>query len=118
MLEPDTTIPRRVQLSRKKGWRMPDNTVSVARPGKWGNPFTRALAEKHGECGCNMCLVVRFEQELSHIGKQLIRNNLRGKNLACWCPLTSACHADILLQIANDWPAPMMPAEITRLSPQ
>lgn len=31
--------PVRVQLSRKKGWRMPENTVSVARPGKWGNPF-------------------------------------------------------------------------------
>lgn len=30
--------PRRVQLSRKKGWRMPENTVSVARPGFWGNP--------------------------------------------------------------------------------
>lgn len=31
--------PRRVQLSRKKGWRMPENTVKVTRPGKWGNPF-------------------------------------------------------------------------------
>lgn len=31
--------PRRVQLSRKKGWKMPPNTVSVARPTRWGNPF-------------------------------------------------------------------------------
>lgn len=28
----------RVQLSRAKGWRMPPNTVSVARPGPFGNP--------------------------------------------------------------------------------
>ena len=34
---PDT--PQRIQLSRAKGWRMPADTVSVARPGKWGNPF-------------------------------------------------------------------------------
>ena len=34
-----TAKPVRVQLSRKKGWRMPENTVSVARPGRWGNPW-------------------------------------------------------------------------------
>ena len=26
---------------------------------------------------------------------------LRGKNLACWCPLGSPCHADVLLELAN-----------------
>ena len=31
--------PIRVQLRRTKGWRMPVNTVTVARPTKWGNPF-------------------------------------------------------------------------------
>ena len=30
--------PRRIQLKRTKGWKMPENTVSVARP-KFGNPF-------------------------------------------------------------------------------
>lgn len=30
-----------------------------------------------------------------------IRMLLRGKNLACWCPLDEPCHADILLRIAN-----------------
>ena len=24
--------PKRIQLSRRKGWRMPENTVTVARP--------------------------------------------------------------------------------------
>lgn len=27
---------------------------------------------------------------------------LRGRNLACWCPLDSPCHADVLLELAND----------------
>ena len=31
--------PVRVQLSRKKGWRMPPNTISVARPTMFGNPY-------------------------------------------------------------------------------
>lgn len=30
---------QRIQLSRRKGWRMPPRTLKVSRPGKWGNPF-------------------------------------------------------------------------------
>lgn len=30
-----------------------------------------------------------------------IRTELRGKDLACWCPLDKPCHADVLLEIAN-----------------
>lgn len=26
---------------------------------------------------------------------------LKGKDLACWCPLDQPCHADILLELAN-----------------
>jgi hypothetical protein len=33
--------------------------------------------------------------------KQDIREQLRGKDLACWCPLNQPCHADVLLEIAN-----------------
>lgn len=32
-------MPERVQLSRKKGWRKPPNTVNVSRPSRWGNPW-------------------------------------------------------------------------------
>lgn len=30
-----------------------------------------------------------------------IQTALRGKNLACWCPLDQPCHADVLIEIAN-----------------
>lgn len=33
-------MPQRHQLSRRKGFRLPPNTVNVARPSRWGNPFT------------------------------------------------------------------------------
>ena len=31
-----------------------------------------------------------------------IREHLRGRDLACWCPLDAPCHADVLLDIANE----------------
>jgi hypothetical protein len=30
-------MPERIQLRRSKGWRLPPNTVVVARPTRWGN---------------------------------------------------------------------------------
>lgn len=39
--------PKRVRLSRAKGWRKPENTVVVSRPTKWGNPFADRIP--HGE---------------------------------------------------------------------
>lgn len=33
------TAPKRIRLSRAKGWRKPDGAIVVARPTKWGNPF-------------------------------------------------------------------------------
>lgn len=34
-----TTQPKRIQLSRRKGWRKPKGAIVVARPSRWGNPF-------------------------------------------------------------------------------
>lgn len=30
-----------------------------------------------------------------------VQRELRGRDLACWCPLDQPCHADVLLEIAN-----------------
>ena len=89
-------MPIRIQLSRKKGWRMPQNTVSVARPGKWGNPFP--IAEYGRE------LAVRnYRRKLEGMAAigALDLSELRGKNLACWCKPGDPCHADVLLEMAN-----------------
>jgi hypothetical protein len=43
------------------------------------------------------------DQERTALVEQL-RNPLaalRGKDLACWCPLDQPCHADVLLELAN-----------------
>ena len=31
-----------------------------------------------------------------------IRRELKGKNLSCWCKAGDLCHADLLLEIANE----------------
>lgn len=89
----------RVQLSRRKGYRKPENTVVVARPSRWGNPypverFGRGLAVE----GYRIAFV---EGRLVRIKIDDVRVELAGKNLACWCPLDEPCHADVLLKIVN-----------------
>lgn len=136
--------PVRIQRRRVKGWRMPENTVSVTRPGPFGNPFDLRRAEHcwtalaHGfradPAGRREASVWLFCQWILH-GKAVetrgngiyiekdgvsepvavspviaatappsierIKAELRGRNLACWCRLDLACHADVLLEIAN-----------------
>lgn len=103
--------PKRIQLSRKNGWRMPPNTVVVSRPSKWGNPWkvgNWSSTLQRNMSPTDACR--RFETELLHqVGghfqwmRENAPNELRGKNLACWCKLGTPCHADILLAMANDW---------------
>ncbi|MEN0084016.1 MAG: DUF4326 domain-containing protein [Leifsonia sp.] len=104
-------MPERVQLSRRKGWRKPDNTVVVARPSTWGNPFkvgTMAMIETEwrGEAATiefdmTPALAVELYRQRSVHSTREVRAALAGKNLACWCPLDQPCHADVLLEIAN-----------------
>lgn len=96
-------MPERVQLRRTKGWRMPPNTVKVDRTTRWGNDFvmahegTRSLAVES----------FRFFAEGNVAAFPDFYESLRGKNLACWCPLVDEhgnhvpCHADVLLELAN-----------------
>jgi hypothetical protein len=105
--------PVRVQLRRSKGWQMPENTVVVSRPGPLGNPFivgrhgTRAECVRFYRLMLGGTLLISCDAE-TFLAQRAYRErlasllpDLRGKNLACWCPLDSPCHADVLLEIAN-----------------
>lgn len=89
-------MPERIQQKRTKGWKMPPNTVSVARPHLWGNPY-RVSAE------CTPAEAVAAYRRLVEDGayRRQHLHKLRGKNLACFCPLDQPCHADVLLELAN-----------------
>jgi len=94
-------MPKRIQRKRVKGWKMPPNTVYVGRPTKWGNPFfdKKPLGSSAVEQFEEMIMFKMFDPDNEYI-KQ-IKTELRGKDLACWCPLDKPCHADVLLEIAN-----------------
>ena len=119
-----TTMPERIQLSRKKGWRKPEGAVTVARPSRWGNPFKVKPSEVwKGEWRVvgpePFWFVGHFSTKLSAtrqavdlyalhtgpMGNFEIESDeldvLRGHDLACWCPLDQPCHADVLLELAN-----------------
>jgi hypothetical protein len=120
-------MPERIQLQRAKGWVKPPDAVVVARPSKWGNPFRVVRAQSHRDGPFDMWAVtyptddrwlVRFDLvadaradavdryrrnvldgDQSFVA--LLRAELAGHDLACWCPMDQPCHADVLLELAN-----------------
>lgn len=114
-------MPTRIQRKRTKGWQMPANTVYVGRPTGWGNPFSvkdfssfwavelydRMITSDIGEAAW---AVYKYAEKVTgdpnglsqYHRTEFIKKHLRGKNLACWCALDKPCHADILLEIANE----------------
>jgi hypothetical protein len=125
------SAPKRIQLRRTKGYRKPEGAVVVARPSKWGNPYTIPMmrercdaiaeamqCEKETDDQVRRYVVEAFRCDLKYgpdsiwwwfgphvhiiaINCGLQAGHLRGRDLACWCPLDQPCHADVLLEIAN-----------------
>jgi hypothetical protein len=119
-------MPQRIQLSRRKGWRKPEGAIVVARPSRWGNPFSverwgrdraiawfRMLASGIWDPQ-PLADLIDDEYEDAYLARnewlarhhhlhptELARAELAGHDLACWCPLDQPCHADVLLEIAN-----------------
>lgn len=108
-------MPQRIQRKRTKGWRMPEGAIYVGRPTKWGNPY--CIGDESAFIGVDPVfnadeepLTARDVKELFRIAlgryvlaitPEFVRHELRGHDLACWCPLDSPCHADVLLELAN-----------------
>lgn len=106
--------PQRIQLKRSKGWKMPPNTIKVDRTTPWGNPFIVGVHGTRERCvqlftymlSGWICLGTK-NADAQGAYLTMARANLhrlRGKNLACWCPPGAKCHADVLLEAANDTP--------------
>lgn len=113
-------MPKRIQRKRTRGWRMPPNAVYVGRPTKWGNPFRLDRYEPStrlasGELDDDPPTKKEWKRAAARWAMQdyrewcmeevkmgrLLLDELRDKDLACWCPLGEPCHADILLELAN-----------------
>ena len=92
---------------------MPENTVKVDRATKWGNPFRVGIDGTTEECvkyyrlllAGFVCLTSKASVELQTKTRAVVvacLDELEGKNLACWCRADKPCHADVLLELAND----------------
>jgi hypothetical protein len=122
-----TEMPKRIQMSRQHPWRADNpDAVIVARPSKWGNPYRITTERIDGEKnyilrGSHVFGVTRdirearawavemFELNVGPMGAHEydretlaeLDKELRGRDLACWCPLDQPCHGDVLLELAN-----------------
>lgn len=76
---------------------VPKGAVYVGRPTKWGNPY---VIGKDGTRQEVVDLYGIWLHEQIHTG-QLDLDELRGRDLVCWCA-PEACHADLLVVLAND----------------
>jgi hypothetical protein len=112
MCGPENKVPDRIQRSRAAGWRCPPNTRYVGRPTRFGNPFIGLHAAQYFrrwlegnmradefEFRRDKTVNAEFSDRVELL--QLEIPKLRGQNLACWCGPHAACHADVLLEIAN-----------------
>jgi hypothetical protein len=121
--------PIRIQRRRKKGWRLPENTICVTRGTDFGNPFKVGGWFKFGDprpdyqgpfgmiycrsyeenpdpavytCIKDAATAVEWYEKLMCLDRYKKKlAELRGKNLACFCKIGSPCHADVLLKLAN-----------------
>jgi len=118
---------KRIQRKRTKGWKMPENTIYVGRPTKWGNPlklvgdiiyinasWRRKILDPwvYFQTGTIEDVVNYYDlllngewlgdnEDMRHWNIKLHDlpiNELKGKDLACFCSLSCACHADVLLK--------------------
>lgn len=99
--------PLRIQLRRTKGWRKPEGAIVVSRPSKWGNPMWAGIFAGYTteDAVRDFRRWLNGDNSYRSLGNppslEEITRELRGKQLACWCPLDKPCHADVLAEIAN-----------------
>ena len=110
---------------------MPEGAVYVGRPTMWGNPYgvisvpecwvSESIASQwrngphwhtHWPDGQTWCYPTKREAatravELYSLAVSTFEpdadswDQIAGRDLACWCPLDTPCHADVLLDLAN-----------------
>lgn len=78
----------------------PADAIYVGRPSKFGNPFTLDPKKK----GQDREEVIQLYRDYLAVNPELveaIKRELKGKDLVCFCK-PKLCHADVLLEIANE----------------
>lgn len=106
---------KRIQRKRTKGWRMPENAISITRPGKYGNPFKigKEVDDKWMEFFDRIDFhsffvkgyvpdredsIYLFEK---YVLPTLDLSKIKDKDIACFCRLDQECHGDTIIRKIN-----------------
>ena len=114
--------PVRIQRSRQHKQISPNSLpiVYVGRPTKCGNPYKVVGQEGHWfvfdteinsailtfdnkDSALDCCLEL-YKEYISHKhnSSKINLDELKGKNLSCWCSLNDKCHIDVLLKLISE----------------
>ena len=88
---------------------MPKNTIYVGRPSRWGNQWIVGVSNYPAGLSehwtLEQCLnAYKGWLEFKVEDDSHFLDELKGKDLACWCALDKPCNADILLDMLNSLP--------------
>ena len=100
------------RIQRRIGEKMPPHTVYIGRGSKYGNPYVIGKDGTAEECVRKYAEeMMPYRHDPPHNGMdelfkseaflKMATQDLRGKNLACWCRLDQPCHGDWLEWILN-----------------
>jgi len=125
------TAPVRLQLSRRKGFDLQALSLvtnglpaqGVARPGPWGNPFVVGRNGTQDDCvrlyrvllSGHVAMITAPHPNFQQVARVFVAEHideLKNKNLACWCRAGMPCHADVLLELANAPEAGRAPSSV------
>lgn len=107
---PNDAQPRRHRRSRARGARLPPGCVCVDRSTPWGNPFVVGVDGDAAECvrlyrlllGGMVCLLAKASVGAQTTARRYVfahLDELRGRDVACWCREGQPCHGDTLPEL-------------------
>ena len=85
-------------MTRVVHWKKEKFDIYIGRGSKWGNPFMI------GRDGTRKEVIEKFEEWILSRPWTIpvIKAELKGKILGCWCKPDKACHGDVLAKIAEE----------------
>lgn len=115
-------VPKRVQRSRKKGSKLPPNTLCCTRPGPWSNPIVGKNADaakwfriwlvKHPRWIAGSLLSLARQNgaslrlhksscfyQTTHRYLDNLEQLRQYDHLGCWCRLEDDCHCDTYIEL-------------------
>ena len=96
---------KRIKWTQKSRFEAPLRTLYVGRPSKWGNPFKIGSPDEDGHPMSRETVIAKFEEYAIQNGIFVAAKAVMPQYdyIGCWCRLDEACHADLYVEIVNNY---------------